>query len=163
MVPTALPRLRRAPLLSVFPAVYGVSVSRRPLVTVPALTLGDLLLWHWSLTAPHTVLAIVAGLTLPPLLVASMWLVGLAFVRLLARGVRAPLTHVSRTRGGRSRSRTATPSRAVAEATGGTAAVASAGAFPAPRSTAARSTGPLPAHVPVASADGERPPRKLAA
>ncbi len=155
MVPTALPRLRRAPLLSVFPAVYGLSVSRRPLVTVPALTLGDLLLWHWSLTAPHTVLAIVAGLTLPPLLVASMWLVGLACVRLLARGVRAPLTHVSRTRSGRSRSRAAAP--------GTTAAVASAAANPAPRPTTARSSAAQPAQVPVASGDRERPPRKLAA
>ncbi len=163
MVPTALPRLRRAPVLSVFPAVYGLCVSRRPLVTVPALTLGDLLLWHWSLTAPHTVLAIVAGLTLPPLLVASMWLVGLACVRLLARGVRAPLTHMSRTRSGRSRSRTTRRSGAVAAGPGTTAAVASAGGVPAPRPTAARSSAAQPAQVPVASADRERPPRKLAA
>jgi hypothetical protein len=158
MVPTALPRHRRLSLLSVLPAVYGVVVSRRPLVTVPALTLGDLLLWHWSLTAPHTILAIVAGLTLPPLLVASMWLVGLACVQLLARGIRVPLARVSGIRTSRARARSAR--RAAA---GTNTVVATAAGIPTQRPAAARSTAPRPAQVPLASADRERPPRKLAA
>ena len=132
-------------------------MSRRPLVTVPALTLADLLLWHWSLTAPHTVLAIVAGLTLPPLLVASMWLLAVAGLQLLARGVRVPLTRASRSRAGRAGSRTASHGDAIA------AAVSPRADVPTPRTTAARSTAPRPAQAPVASAAGERPPRKLAA
>ena len=135
-------------------------MSRRPLVTVPALTLGDLLLWHWSLTAPHTILAIVAGLTLPPLLVASMWLVGLACVQLLARGVRVPLTRVSSIRTGRASARSARRTGAAARTN---TAVATAAGIPASPPTAARPTAPLPAQVPLASADRKRPPRKLAA
>lgn len=160
MVPTALPRRRRFSLLSVLPAVYGVVVSRRPLVTVPALTLGDLLLWHWSLTAPHTILAIVAGLTLPPLLVASLWLVGVAFVQLLARGVRLPLTRVSSIRTSRASVRSAQRTGAGARTN---TAVPTAPGIPTPRTTAARSTAPRPAQGTLASADRERPPRKLAA
>ncbi|MGZ5958557.1 MAG: hypothetical protein ACXWLI_09110 [Myxococcaceae bacterium] len=126
-------------------------MSRRPLVTVPALTLADLLLWHWSLAAHHEILALVSGLSLPPLLLASMWLVALACVQLLARGVRVPLTAVSRGRVARASARArelATPAAAVPTAHG-----------PA----ATRSTAPRPAQVPVASADRKRPPRKLAA
>ena len=74
---TALSRLRAADICCPSPLPFRVwSVSRRPLVTVPALTLGDLLLWHWSLAAHHEVLALASGLSLPPLLVASMWLGG---------------------------------------------------------------------------------------
>ena len=135
-------------------------MSRRPLVTVPALTLADLLLWHWSLTAHHQIPAIVAGLTLPPLLVASVWLVALAFVRLLAQGVRVPLTRLSRTRAQRPGTRRTSATGAITAA--GTA-VASPDTLPGPRPAAARPTAALPAQVPVTSADRERPPRKLAA
>jgi len=122
-------------------------VSRRPLVTVPALTLADLLLWHWSLTAPHEIVAIVAGLTLPPLLVTSIWLVGLAGVRLLARGVRVPLnraSRTSRTRAGRADTKRAGTRRA--PGVGATATSAGPAAIPS-----------------TATLAGERPPRKLAA
>ena len=142
-------------------------MSRRPLVTVPALTLADLLLWHWSLTAHHQILAIVAGLTLPPLLVASMWLLALAVVRLLAQGVRGPLIRVSRTRALRARARRGSRTGARASRTGASTpapqtAVASPATLATPRPVA-RPTAARPAQVPVASADRERPPRKLAA
>ncbi len=136
-------------------------MSRRPLVTVPALTLADLLLWHWSLTAPHAVLAIVAGLTLPPLVVASMWLLAIACVRLLARGVR-PLTRVSRTRAVRASARGTAENDAIGSSAR-TAAVPSPTKFPTTGPTAARPTAPRPAQVPLASADRKRPPGKLAA
>ncbi|HUH81048.1 MAG TPA: hypothetical protein VLZ06_06945 [Solirubrobacteraceae bacterium] len=117
-------------------------MSRRPLVTVPALTLGDLLLWHWSLAAHREVLALVSGLSLPPLAVASTWLVAFACVRVLARGVRAPFT--------RAPARPATPRPSATRST-------------APRPAQPRPAQPRPAQVPVASADRERPSRQLAA
>jgi hypothetical protein len=73
-------------------------VSRVTLVTVPAMTLGDLLLWHWSLAGNHDVLALASGLTLPPLLVATAWLLVVTLVRLLARGARGPFARLSRQR-----------------------------------------------------------------
>jgi hypothetical protein len=58
-------------------------VSYRPLALVSALTLGDFFLWHWSLNGNHDVLALVSGLTLPPLFVAFLWLLALGVMRLL--------------------------------------------------------------------------------
>lgn len=58
----------------------------RPLVFLPGLTLGDYLLWHWSLSANHEVLALISGLSLPPLVVACVWLLTLTAGRLIARG-----------------------------------------------------------------------------
>ncbi|MEA2334689.1 MAG: hypothetical protein QOG40_1179, partial [Solirubrobacteraceae bacterium] len=52
-------------------------VSHRPLAIVTGLTIGDYLLWNWSLNANHDVLALVSGLTLPPLTIAFLWLVAL--------------------------------------------------------------------------------------
>jgi hypothetical protein len=63
-------------------------VPHRPLVLVCGLTLGDYLLWMWSLNANHDVLALVSGLTLPPLVVACLWLLALSLGRLLARSGR---------------------------------------------------------------------------
>jgi HAMP domain-containing protein len=65
-------------------------VSHRPLVFVSGLTVGDYLLWNWSLNGGQDVLALVAGLTLPPLLVACLWLLALSLARLLARHTRRP-------------------------------------------------------------------------
>jgi hypothetical protein len=76
-------------------------VSRGTLVTVTALTLGDLLLWHWSLAGNHDVLALIAGLSLPPLVVASAWLLVVTILRVLARGAVLPVAWVSRLRAGR--------------------------------------------------------------
>ncbi len=63
-------------------------MSHRPLVLVFGLTVGDYLLWNWSLSAGHDVLALVSGLTLPPLAVALLWLLALSGARLLARVTR---------------------------------------------------------------------------
>jgi hypothetical protein len=59
-------------------------VSRRPSVFVLALTVGDYLLWNWSLSANHDALALVSGLTLPPLALVSLWIVAMGAMRLLA-------------------------------------------------------------------------------
>jgi hypothetical protein len=59
-------------------------VSRRPLVFVLGLTVGDYLVWNWSLNGNHDVLALASGLTLPPLALASLWLLAVAGARLLS-------------------------------------------------------------------------------
>jgi hypothetical protein len=58
-------------------------VSHRPLAIVSGLTIGDYLLWNWSLNGNHDVLALVSGLTLPPLAIAFIWLIALTVGRLL--------------------------------------------------------------------------------
>jgi hypothetical protein len=60
-------------------------VSHRPLVLVSGLTVGDYLVWNWSLNGNHDVLALVSGLTLPPLAVACLWLFAASAARLIAR------------------------------------------------------------------------------
>ncbi len=57
---------------------------RPRLVIVALLALCDYLLWNWSLSANHDILALVSGMTLIPLLLALAWLVVLAVARLLA-------------------------------------------------------------------------------
>jgi hypothetical protein len=87
-------------------------VSPRPLVFVSGLTFCDYLLWNWSLNHNHDVLALVSGLTLPPLAVATVWLLLLGFARLLARLARG-------TAGGAARGRAHDAARApAAEPTG---------------------------------------------
>lgn len=56
----------------------------RPLAIVSGLTIGDYLLWNWSLNGNHDVLALVSGLTLPPLAIVLLWLLALTVARLLA-------------------------------------------------------------------------------
>jgi hypothetical protein len=63
-------------------------VSHRPLALVCGLTLGDYLLWNWSLGGDREVLALIAGLSLPPLLAACMLMLLLSVARLLARARR---------------------------------------------------------------------------
>ena len=63
-------------------------VSLRPLVLCSGLTLGDYLLWNWSLNSNHDVLALVSGLSLPPLAVACVWLIALSVARLIAHSTR---------------------------------------------------------------------------
>jgi hypothetical protein len=60
-------------------------VSHRPLAIVSALTIGDYVLWNWSLNGSHDVLALVSGLSLPPLAAALVWLIALTAARLLGR------------------------------------------------------------------------------
>jgi hypothetical protein len=76
-------------VLSVSAPVYTARVSHRPLATVTGLTIGDYLLWNWSLNANHDVLALVSGLTLPPLTIACVWLLALTAARLIARRSRS--------------------------------------------------------------------------
>jgi hypothetical protein len=71
-------------------------VSHRPLVFVSGLTVADYLLWNCSLNSNHDVLALVSGLTLPPLAVASLWLLSLAIARLIARSAKRPTGRVTR-------------------------------------------------------------------
>jgi hypothetical protein len=85
-------------------------VSHRPLAIVSGLTIGDYLLWNWSLNANHDVLALVSGLTLPPLAIAFLWLVALTTARLIARGSRARAGAAKRSRSAAAAARpTATP------------------------------------------------------
>jgi hypothetical protein len=63
-------------------------VSLRPLALCSGLTLCDYLLWNWSLNSNHDVLALVSGLSLPPLAVACVWLLALSVARLIARSTR---------------------------------------------------------------------------
>jgi predicted lipid-binding transport protein (Tim44 family) len=58
-------------------------VSYRPLAFVFGLTLGDYLLWNWSLNANHDVLALVSGLSLPPLALACAWMIALTLIRVV--------------------------------------------------------------------------------
>ncbi len=62
----------------------------RPLACVLLLSLGDYALWNWSLSANHDIVALVSGMVLIPLLIASVWLLALAGTQLLARAARRP-------------------------------------------------------------------------
>jgi hypothetical protein len=74
---------------------YPVRVSHRRLVLVSGLTLGDYLLWNWSLSGGHDVLAIVSGLSLVPLVLITASLLAVTTARALAR---TPLPPVRRRR-----------------------------------------------------------------
>jgi hypothetical protein len=75
-------------------------VSHRPLVFLSGLTAGDYLLWSWSLNGSHDVLALVSGLTLPPLAVACLWLLVLSVARVIASTARRPRSGVGKRRAG---------------------------------------------------------------
>lgn len=96
-------------------------MSHRPLVFVIGLTVGDYLLWNWSLNHNHDALALVAGLTLPPLAVACLWLGALSVARLLAS-----------TAGGRRRQRAAEQERKRVRTPATASAAQEDGAAPAP-------------------------------
>jgi hypothetical protein len=78
--------------LAVPPAHYGVPVRYRALVLPLAATGGDYLLWNWSLSTGHEIVALVAGLTLLPLVAVSCGLVGLTVLSLVARITRRSST-----------------------------------------------------------------------
>lgn len=65
-------------------------MSRRPLILVIALAVGDYFLWSWSLNGNHDVIALIAGLTLPPLAIAALWLLALTAARVLGGLTRRP-------------------------------------------------------------------------
>jgi hypothetical protein len=73
-------------------------VSHRPLAIVSGLTLGDYLLWNWSLGANHEVLALVSGLTLPPLAIVFLWLTAVSIARLVTRSTLRARTRASENR-----------------------------------------------------------------
>jgi hypothetical protein len=155
------------------------------LAIVSGLTIGDYLLWNWSLNGSHDVLALVSGLTLPPLAAAFVWLIALTGARLLARttrrqGTRKPSraraaagagksirTALARARGGRRaawlgelRAANGKPS---SEATTSRSRRRSAPGSRAPSATAQVSaTAPSPAQQPPAS-KRSRSSRKIAA
>jgi hypothetical protein len=119
-------------------------VSQRPLVFVSGLTVGDYLLWNWSLGGNHDVLALVAGLTLPPLAVATLWLLALTIARLIARTASRPAAHAGR--------------RAVRGASSAKARRRTRARRRTAPAVATRADAPQPV-----SASSDRPPRKLAA
>jgi hypothetical protein len=63
-------------------------VPHRPLALVSGLAIGDYLLWNWSLNHSRDVLALISGLTLPPLAIAVFWLLALSIARVLTRSRR---------------------------------------------------------------------------
>jgi hypothetical protein len=65
---------------------------------VLGLTVGDYLLWNWSLNGNHDVLALVSGLTLPPLALASIWLLAITLTRVVGRLARRPVRARRQTR-----------------------------------------------------------------
>jgi len=99
---------------------------------VLALTIADVLLWHWSLAGNRDVLAIVSGLTLPPLCAALLWLTAVNLARLLALGARRPAarlraqtTRVMRRRAGMRQHVTALSAAPARSRRGGTPAAGS--------------------------------------
>jgi hypothetical protein len=103
-------------------------VSHRPLVLVFGLTVGDYLLWNWSLNSNRDLLALVSGLTLPPLAVVFLWLLALSIARLLARTARRPARRSGRGRTGEARDRQHRPATTATPAEGTPASAASTGA-----------------------------------
>jgi hypothetical protein len=96
-------------------------VSHRPLVFVSGLTVGDYLLWSWSLGGNHEVLALVSGLTLPPLAVTCLWLLVLGFARLIAHIARRPVGRIAHGAPLRRRARRPSVSAVAPDATTGAA------------------------------------------
>jgi hypothetical protein len=65
-------------------------VLRRPLALAFVLCTGDYLLWEWSLGNSHDTVALISGLTLPPIAVVFAGLLVLNVARLLADTARRP-------------------------------------------------------------------------
>jgi hypothetical protein len=112
-------------------------VSPRPLVFLSGLTVGDFLLWNWSLNGNHDVLALASGLTLPPLAVAFLWVMALNLARLIAFIARRP---TARRRGRREARRAASRGR-TARASTASAATATPQAAQAQGQAQAATTG----------------------
>lgn len=105
-------------------------MSHRLPVSVAGLTAGDYLLWSWSSNGNHAVLALVSGLTLPPLAAACVWLLVLTLVRFIASGARRSLAGA---RGGLIASQRSQRARAARRTTAAprTGAASAAGVAPA--------------------------------
>jgi hypothetical protein len=75
------------------------------------------LLWNWSLGGSRDILALVAGLTLVPLLIAVAWLLVRDATRLLAEMARRTRTRSATTRSGTARARAGRPRTGALRAT----------------------------------------------
>ena len=75
-------------------------MSHRALALVSALTAGDFLLWNWSLSGGRVVLALVSGLTLPPLAAACVLSLAINAARLASRFTRRSALAVTSQRTG---------------------------------------------------------------
>ena len=108
---------------------------RRPLAVLLGLTVSDYLLWTWSLSGPlsgeRDVLALVSGLTLPPLAIACLWLLAVSVARSIGRSAGRPRV---RTRAERA---TANAERQGREYRSGPAAGLTHGDGPAPTTASA--------------------------
>jgi predicted lipid-binding transport protein (Tim44 family) len=62
----------------------------RPLAIFVVLAGGDYLLWNWSLNGNHDIIALVAGVTLMPLVIAILWLLVVGAARMLADATQRP-------------------------------------------------------------------------
>jgi hypothetical protein len=121
-------------------------------VLVSGLMLGDYLLWDWSLNHNHDVLAVVAGLTLPPLALAWLWLLAVTLVRLTARTTRRSSP--------RAAGRRARPARAPISETAGSGETAP----PAETGHGERPTAPAAAEQSATPVTGAgQPSRRIAA
>jgi hypothetical protein len=122
-------------------------VFHRPLAIVSGLTIGDYLLWNWSLNGHHDVLALISGLTLPPLAIALLWLLALTLARVLASTTRRsrarPVGRASAALGKRRQSRRhalhGSPAADAHEQTPASSSAAPAASSTAPSSTTASS------------------------
>jgi hypothetical protein len=74
-------------------------MSHRRLALVSGLTLGDYLLWNWSLNGNHDVLALLSGLTLPLLALACIWLLAVSLARIVSSSARRSKLRPARLRG----------------------------------------------------------------
>ena len=90
-------------------------MSHRPLVLVSGVTVGDYLVWNWSLNGNHDAIALASGLTLPPLALVAFWLLAVAAARVLGRVTRrAPARPAGRRRQSRGYAEQAARRRAAA-------------------------------------------------
>lgn len=112
-------------------------MSHRPLVFVSGLTVADYMLWNWSLNSNHDVLALVSGLTLPPLAVGWVWLLALTVVSAIARSAWRP---AARTRIRSIRRAKATAARERQQRSDGATAAASIALEEGPAASAAAGT-----------------------
>jgi hypothetical protein len=64
---------------------------------VLGLTVDDYVLWNWSLNGNHDALALISGLTLPPLALVSFWLLAVTVARLPGHLTRRSGSTVRRT------------------------------------------------------------------
>ena len=74
------------------------------LVLICGITLADYLVWNWSTSGNHDVLALVSGLTLPFLLLASAALLLVSLGRVISGSVRRPQRELGRARSGNAES-----------------------------------------------------------